>query len=301
MTSDAGRRTAVLGASDRTPEQTTVRSASRRSLLRTLGAAGAVVTAGCSSLRGDETATVGTATDRTPTDGTPSDETTAPGTDERSPTGTATEDPVREQVRAVALETRPAVVALQRRTRVAAAGWYAAEGVVATAASALGSTSEGASAGTAVHPDGTELSATVAGAAAPDAEADVAALRTDGDPEPPPTGDSEALETGQVVVQFAHHPFLGAWLVQYGRVDGRTDDGRFLTTVQVPTPGAPVVTLDGDVVGMAVEQRATDPPGTARPPPTAAPTVHTDDADWYRVVNVPVEDVVGRVQRWTDG
>lgn len=289
----------------------------RRSLLRSLGAAGAVALAGCSSLWDgrtqtggtptggtptDGTPTDGTPTDGAPTDGTPTDLTTDRGTAERSPTETATDDPLRGRVHEVALETRPAVVALQRRTRVAAAGWYAADGVIATAASALDTTSEGAVAGTAVAPDGTERRATVLGASDPEsgAGADVTALGTDGGPEPLPAAASDDLDAGQVVVQFAHHPFLGEWLVQYGRVDGRTDDGRIVTTVQLATAGAPTVTLDGAVVGMALEQRPTDPAGTARPPQTAAPTVHTDDGDWYRVVNEPVEDVLDHVERWTD-
>lgn len=279
--------------------------ARRRTVLRSMAVGVAAGLAGCS---GSETptpdsgvvtptATSAPADPSSPSTGSPSPSAATPGRVTVPDDGSGT---VRERVQRVGTAVREAVVALTRGRRNArAAGWFVEGDVIATASYPLVGTDGD---WTAYTTDGRRLSPTVIDTTGDPGGAgdDVAALRTDEAGATLPAGSSGDLRAEQVLVQVGHHTMLGEWIIQYGRVREWIDGGdRFTSTVPVPTPGAPAVTLDGEVVGMTVGSRQTDPPSTERPPPTDPPTVHTDEDEWSDAVHEPVEDVQEYLTEWT--
>jgi S1-C subfamily serine protease len=178
------------------------------------------------------------------------------------------------------------------------AGVFLEPSLVATTASAL------SSGGPEVQTlDGQTYDATLIGETTPsgDHEDDVAAVRVDATAPTLPQGSAADLSTDDTVIHIGHEFRLGEWLIQFGPVRGRTDDGdRFVTFFPLPTAGGPVVTLDGELVGITVGTFGIDPPATEVPPPTESPTVYTDRSQWNEVRNEPISDVRARVAEWTE-
>jgi serine protease Do len=135
---------------------------------------------------------------------------------------------------------------------------------------------------------------------------DVALLRTaDGTPPTLPTGSASDLDGDQPLVQVGHPGAVGNWVVSLGRFSGRTGvfgTGDTLRST-VPTArgnsGSPLVTLDGDVVGLtfASTTRASRFPGTAPEPSDDA--VREEFRPESTALHVPVERVTSLVEEWT--
>ena len=135
---------------------------------------------------------------------------------------------------------------------------------------------------------------------------DVALLRADGElPAALPTGSAADVERGQPLVQVGHPGSVGNWVVSLGRFSGRTGvfgSGDTLRST-VPTArgnsGSPLVTLDGDVVGVtfASTTRTSRIPGTA--PEPSDPTVRESFDPESTALHVAVGRVESLAQEWT--
>lgn len=127
--------------------------------------------------------------------------------------------------------------------------------------------------------------------------------------EPPSTlapGESTALEPGQPLVQIGHVR-LGYWTISLGRFRRRVEraNGTWLLT-DLPTmrgnSGSPVLTLDGEVVGLTfgdVPKAGTGPVERPTPGSTAVyasyPRRRVEDAG-----HLAIETVRQSIERWTD-
>lgn len=298
---------------------------SRRGFVRSLAVAGVAGLAGCNFGGSGSPTDASTPTDTTaPESDSPTPSPTAgvvtsvpAGTPETTGTASATATPattvapgevsvptatggsLRERVARVGAAIRPAV-GLFDSAAGQLAGTFLDPSLVVTAGSAL---PVGAGGERVVQTfDGRSLDATVLGRVTPDDGADdVGALRVG--PELPtfPEGSAADLSADDVVVSVAHRRFLGEWLVQFGRVQRWTEgDEQFVTSLPIPTPGSPVVTLDGRLVGITTRRRFTDQAATRTPPPTEPPTVYTDRNQWAEVRHEPLPDVRARVDEWTE-
>jgi S1-C subfamily serine protease len=206
---------------------------------------------------------------------------------------------LRARVARVGRAVRPAVALLPTEgTAIESAGVFIEPSLVVTTASALPSGTPEIRTLDGQTYDGTLLGET---AQSGDHEDDVAAVRVDATAPTISLGSAADLSTDDTVIHIGHEFRLGEWLIQYGPVRGRTDEGdRFVTFFPLPTSGGPVVTLDGELVGIAVGTFGIDPPATEIPPPTESSTVYTDRSQWNEVRNEPISDVRARVAEWTD-
>ena len=137
---------------------------------------------------------------------------------------------------------------------------------------------------------------------------DLALLRADAAPPATLTpGSSAGLEAGEPLVQVGHVA-LGYWTVSVGRFRRRLDrDGRSWLLSDLPTmrgnSGSPVLSLDGEVVGLTFG--AVKKPGTgAREDPTPGSTAVYATYPRRRVEfggHLTIETVLDRVRRWTGG
>jgi S1-C subfamily serine protease len=127
---------------------------------------------------------------------------------------------------------------------------------------------------------------------------DLAALRVDLEAPVLPEGSAEALSAGDIVVQVGYTSAL-EWITQFGRIKRFTDDGRFVTSLPFQTPGGPVATLDGTLVGITTQSGEFDTPANEAPPPTAPETVYTDQSQWAGIRQEPISDVRAQVDEWT--
>lgn len=235
----------------------------------------------------------------TPTHGTTSTDGTTPTP---SPTTTVTETTeLRRRVREVGLSVRDSVLAVavsgrDDPTRITDTAWYYAGDVAVLTASAL----DGGGTVSAWTVDGRGIDAEPVGTTGPPDERtdDVAAVRTGATGPALARGSADDLAPGDVLVQVAHYFLLGEWVVGFGRFRGWTDDReRFRSTVPFfgkfgRAYGSPVVTLDGDVVGMTVgEVLARDPPSTATPPAPAPTDVHRNGPVYELAEHEPIGDV----------
>lgn len=134
---------------------------------------------------------------------------------------------------------------------------------------------------------------------------DLALLRVDGlDLDPLSRGDPESLERSQPLVQVGHPAIMGNWIVTVGPFEEQTsfDSGGLRTRVpgMQGNSGSPLVTLDGDLVGVTYgatspdQRRPDDPP--PRPPSDAA---HTELVGRMVSLHVSVDAVVDRFETWT--
>lgn len=140
-----------------------------------------------------------------------------------------------------------------------------------------------------------------------DLEPDVAVLDTDFGAPGLPIGDSSSLEKGDPLVMVGHPGGFGNWVITLGQFDHR-DDGlhgvdELNTTVPVLSgnSGSPVVTLEGEVVGLLNSSRSKDevdlrPSGAPRPSPLAVQTNLLTEDSWSSAV--PIETAIERSEDW---
>jgi serine protease Do len=133
---------------------------------------------------------------------------------------------------------------------------------------------------------------------------DVALLRADGlDRDPLDGGSSDALETGQPLLQVGHPAIMGNWVITAGRMGSSS---RLRSGLQTHVPGmqgnsgSPLVTLDGQVVGLTYG--ATRPGNRGPDDPPAGP--ETDDAHTHLIgrmlsLHESIETVAEQYESWT--
>jgi serine protease Do len=261
----------------------------RRALLAAVGSAAVASLAGCLA-----SGATGPRSGDRPEVVTPTD----------SPTPTATPGGFSaetiERARETGLAVRPSVLAMSPDPpRIQGTGWYFREpDLIATVGHLFVRTEDWV----AWQPDGTKLDPTYVDDAYLDG-VDVAAMRTEVDGPPLSTGDDEALDPGQPLVQVGNPGGVGNWVISLGRYLGETDgeaDG-FRSTVPARggASGSPTLTLDGEVVGMLS--------GTAFPESGLEGTTETTGTDVYgpddRIMveeHVGIDAVVDRIEGWTD-
>ena len=148
---------------------------------------------------------------------------------------------------------------------------------------------------------GDELGAEVAGASR---NPDAALLRVDADvPATLAAGDASELASDQPLIQIGHPSGVGYWIISLGRFERRTSlfgGGDLVTSVpgRRGNSGSPLLTLDGDVVGLTY---ATTPARARRPGEAPDPTddrVHEALSARTDSVHVPIGEAVEAVRRW---
>ncbi len=291
------------------PDGSTGEGRPRRWLLRSLAVGSVAGLAGCngpgSGSNADPPATAGeppaSATGEAPTTTTSTDgrTTTETGTGEGTEVSVPTDvdGDLRDRVAQVGETVRPTVVFLNAADLPAGAtGVFLEPSLVVTAASTLEVT------GDVVVPPvetvgGETYDASLVGRVSSqgDRDTDIAALRVDAAEPTLPGGSAAALSPDDVVVQVSTVRDVGQWVTQFGRVESTLDDGSFVTTLPYQTPGAPVVTLDGDLVAVTTGGEGVEPPADERPPPTADRTVYTDQSQWSGVRQAPISEVQSAV------
>jgi serine protease Do len=165
---------------------------------------------------------------------------------------------VRERALETGLAARPQVVMLDIRSAETegggtATGWFIEDGYVVTNAHNVDHDVGGLAGEILCHlPDGRTFEATVVDyVQEKPPEPDVAVLGTDYDGPGMPLGTSEDLSPDQPLVQVGHPGGFGNWVVALGAFEDRLG-GSFTSTVPglEGNSGSPVMTLNGDVVGM---------------------------------------------------
>lgn len=124
---------------------------------------------------------------------------------------------------------------------------------------------------------------------------DLSILETDFGGSPIPLGSSESLSTDQPLVQVGHPSGVGNWVHSLGRYRERDPFHGLLSTV--PTlqgnSGSPVVTLDGEAVGITTGKTSSDDSyrKEGEAPEVASEEVRTSFADALRSVHDPAEAI----------
>ncbi|EJN60397.1 S1 family peptidase [Halogranum rubrum] len=227
--------------------------------------------------------------------------------DTRSTTGTTTGDTefpedVRERAREVGLATRDAVVYLELRAGnrySVGTGWILDDTHIVTNGHVVAQGGEV----TCYTADGDTLDVELVEASQ---RPDVALLRTTDDvPATLSTGSAEDLERNQPLVQVGHPGSVGNWVISLGTFTGRTGVLGTGDTLKTSVPsaqgssGSPLVTLDGDVVGLTYASTIERGrfPGSA-PEPTddrVRESFRTNSA----ALHVPIERVESLVAEWS--
>lgn len=138
---------------------------------------------------------------------------------------------------------------------------------------------------------------------------DVALLRADHEGTPLPVGTAESVSAEQPLVQVGHPGSVGNWVVSLGefveRLTLQTPGGELVDELVTDVPGregnsgSPLLTLDGEVVGMTYggSPKAGRPPG--EPPQPADATVYDRPIApkaWSN--HVPVDVAVDLMDDW---
>ena len=220
----------------------------------------------------------------------------------RRPENSSFDAETRQRAKEVGLATREGVVYLQLRSAegfYVGTGWVFDGDHVVTNAHVVGQGSDV----TCYTLGGDQLPVERVGTSR---TPDVALLRADGDlPAALPTGNAADLDRGQPLVQVGHPGSVGNWVVSLGRFKRRTGvfgTGETLRST-VPTArgnsGSPLVTLDGDVVGMtfASTTQMSRLPGAA--PEPSDPTVRESFDPESTALHVAVGRVESLVEEWT--
>ncbi|WP_132060501.1 S1 family peptidase [Halorussus amylolyticus] len=136
------------------------------------------------------------------------------------------------------------------------------------------------------------------------ADPDVALLAvTDGEGDPLETGDSRTLSADQPLVQVGHPGSFGNWVISLGtfvrRETYRSADGGTHTELKTLVPtipgnsGSPLLTLDGDVVGLTYA----GVPQTYRPPDEAPQPAPSAVYEAVAPQTYTLHETIERVQR----
>lgn len=137
-----------------------------------------------------------------------------------------------------------------------------------------------------------------------DRQPDVALVRADGlDLEPLEGGSADDLEAGQPLLQVGHPAIMGNWVITAGPMaENRRFDPRLRTHVpgMQGNSGSPLLTLDGEVVGLTY---GSTPPGNRGPddPPAGPPSdeAHTQLVGRMVSLHETIEDVDEQYDAWT--
>ncbi|USZ68247.1 trypsin-like peptidase domain-containing protein [Halorussus salilacus] len=138
---------------------------------------------------------------------------------------------------------------------------------------------------------------------------DVAALRATDDTRPAlSAGDSTDLEADQPLVQVGHPGSFGNWVISLGpfveRARFRSADGSVDEVLKTLVPtiggnsGSPLVTLDGDVVGLTYGGIPRSRRPLDDPPEPAPPTVYESVAPDTYSLHETVERVESQLDEW---
>lgn len=209
-----------------------------------------------------------TASPRPPADPSGTASGSTPSVSESTPTAVGAA--LRDRVKQVGLNVRPAVVFFDTNGfPTGVAGVFLEPSLVVTAASALNATApEFRTAG-----DETYEALLVGRTTPSDGGDDGAAFRTEREVDAP-RWDSPGPVAGGPGGPRRPSPVAGQ-LARPVRVCRGSDRDRWLSgqVRSVPTPGGALVTLDGESVGITVGRVGSDPPSTEVPPPTEPPAV----------------------------
>lgn len=136
---------------------------------------------------------------------------------------------------------------------------------------------------------------------------DVAALELESalDVDPLPKGSSDQLSEGQPLVQVGHPGTVGKWAIGLGRFRGQDQRLNWLLS-SVPTvqgnSGSPLITLDGDVVGLTSGTRPKPGHGPDRVFDGDEPPVFAENyPDTDLSAHVAIGTVEERVEQWRQG
>ncbi|SFL06061.1 serine protease Do [Halogranum rubrum] len=219
-----------------------------------------------------------------------------------TPTTTEFPEDVRERAREVGLATRDAVVYLELRAGnrySVGTGWILDDTHIVTNGHVVAQGGEV----TCYTADGDTLDVELVEASQ---RPDVALLRTTDDvPATLSTGSAEDLDRNQPLVQVGHPGSVGNWVISLGTFTGRTGVLGTGDTLKTSVPsaqgssGSPLVTLDGDVVGLTYASTIERGrfPGSA-PEPTddrVRESFRTNSA----ALHVPIERVESLVAEWS--
>lgn len=219
------------------------------------------------------------------------------------PEDSAFDEETRERAREVGLATREAVVYLEiqagNRYSVGT-GWLLDEEHIVTNGHVVAQGGEV----TCYTVDGDTLDVELVEASR---DPDVALLRTDDEvPATLSTGAADDLDREQPLVQVGHPGSVGNWVISLGTFTGGTGvlgSGETLRST-VPSArgnsGSPLVTLDGDVVGLTYASTMGQGrfPGSA--PEPSDDRVRESFESNSSALHVPVETVEELVGRWTE-
>jgi serine protease Do len=212
------------------------------------------------------------------------------------------DDATRQRAREVGLAARDAVVYLELRAGnqyAVGTGWILDEERIVTNGHVVAQGGEV----TCYTVDGETLDVELVEASS---RPDVALLRTTDDvPATLSTGSAEDLDREQPLVQVGHPGSVGNWVISLGTFSGRTGvlgSGETLKT-SVPSAqgssGSPLLTLDGDVVGLtyaSTTQRGRFPGSAPEPSDERVrESFQTNSA----ALHVPVETVESLVAEWS--
>lgn len=134
---------------------------------------------------------------------------------------------------------------------------------------------------------------------------DLALLRVAGlDLDPLAAGSPNALERGQPLVQVGHPALMGNWVITVGPFEERTSFGSGGLRTRVPgmqgNSGSPLVTLDGDLVGVTYGATSPDRRDPDDPPPRPpSDRAHTELVGRMVSLHESVDAVVDRFEAWT--
>ena len=150
--------------------------------------------------------------------------------------------------------------------------------------------------------DGTEYKATVKGKSK---NSDVALLKIDADSTPSlPVGSSDSLEKEQPVLDVGHPSTVGNWIISLGRYTGPVryeeapnDLGSSLPGTQ-GNSGAPLVTLDGLVVGLTYGGMPKEARMPSETPSVTDDRVHEELEPRMVALHVPIERAMKHIQKW---
>ncbi|SEO37725.1 serine protease Do [Halogranum amylolyticum] len=218
------------------------------------------------------------------------------------PEDSAFDEETRERAREVGLATREAVVYLELRAGnrfSVGTGWILDDEHVVTNGHVV---SQGGEV-TCYTVDGDTLALELVEASR---DPDVALLRTDDEvPATLSTGAAERLDRDQPLVQVGHPGSVGNWIISLGRFGGRTGVLGSGDTLRSSVPsaqgnsGSPLVTLDGDVVGLTYASTMGQGRFPGSTPEPSDDRVRESFASNSSALHVPVETVEELVDEWT--
>lgn len=175
-----------------------------------------------------------------------------------------------EQARALVPEMRDAVVTISATEFVGGTAWFNEDGKLITNAHVVGENEEM----TCWTLGGTEFTGKVLGKTDNNSRPynDIAVVEPD--IEPPNTlslVESTSLSQDQALLQIGHPSFVGNWVPTIGQYKGDTFGDKMRTTIagRGGVSGSPVISLDGDVVGLTTGAVPREQTAGGRPEPVS--------------------------------